>query len=186
MSLPLAKYHFTTAEFERMGKVGIFAKDARLELIEGEIIEMSPIGSRHAACVKFLSRFLNRTLGDEALVSTQDPIRINDFSEPQPEVALLRLRDDFYKDAHPTPADVLLVVEVADTTVEYDRQIKAPLYAKAGIAEYWLVNLPDEQIEIYARPENGAYQLVTHARRPDAAESHSLASLSVSVAEVIG
>jgi Uma2 family endonuclease len=187
MSLSLARhYYFTAAEFESMGEAGILRKDARLELIEGEIVEMSPIGSRHAACVKFLSRFLNRAVGDEFIVSTQDPIRLNDFSEPQPDVALLRLRDDFYKNAHPTPADVLLVIEVADTSVEYDRQVKASLYAKAGIAEYWLVNLPDEQIEIYARPENGAYQLVTHARGPDAAESHSLASLSVSVAEVIG
>ncbi|MDQ1610172.1 MAG: hypothetical protein QOG00_103, partial [Pyrinomonadaceae bacterium] len=111
MSLPeISKYYFSVAEFERMGEAGVFTKDARLELIEGEIIEMSPIGSRHAACVKFLNRFLNRTVGDIALISTQDPIRLNDFSEPQPDLALLRLRDDFYRDALPTPADVLLVI----------------------------------------------------------------------------
>ncbi|HKP73045.1 MAG TPA: Uma2 family endonuclease, partial [Pyrinomonadaceae bacterium] len=88
MSLPISRYYFTVAEFERMGQAGVFTKDARLELIEGEIIEMSPIGSRHAACVRFLSRFLDRTVGDIALVSIQNPIRLNDFSEPQPDVAL--------------------------------------------------------------------------------------------------
>ena len=186
MSLQIAKHHFTANDFERMGEAGIFNRDARLELIEGDVIDMPPIRSHHAACVNILSRLLDRAVGDEVLVSIQDPIRINDFSEPQPEVALLRLRDDFYKDAHPTPADVLLVVEVADTTVEYDRQIKAPLYAKAGIAEYWLVNLPDEQIEIYAEPENGEYKHVRHARRPGAAESRSMAKLSLSVSDVLG
>lgn len=125
MSLPISRYYFTVAEFERMGQAGILTKDARLELIEGEIIEMSPVGSRHAACVNFLSRFLNRAVGDIALVSAQNPIRLSDFSEPQPDVALLRLRDDFYRAAHPTPAETLLIIEVADTTLEYDRQVKA-------------------------------------------------------------
>ena len=132
MSLQIARHCFTVAEFERMGEAGVFPYGARLELIEGEIVEMSPIGSRHAACVKFLSRFMNRAVGDIALVSTQDPIQLDEFSEPQPDVALLRLRDDFYRGAHPTPADVFLIIEVADTTVEYDRLVKVPLYAKAG------------------------------------------------------
>ncbi|HEY0077518.1 MAG TPA: Uma2 family endonuclease [Pyrinomonadaceae bacterium] len=186
MSLQIAKHHFTATEFERMGEAGILAEDARLELIEGEIIELSPISSHHAACVMFLNRFLNRAVGDETIVSVHNPIKLDDFSEPQPDVALLRLRDDFYRDGHPTPADVLLVVEVADTTVEYDRRVKAPLYAKAGIAEYWLVNLPDEQLEIYSDPENGEYARAEHVRRPDAAQSRSLPKLSVSVSDVLG
>ncbi|HYP00287.1 MAG TPA: Uma2 family endonuclease, partial [Pyrinomonadaceae bacterium] len=135
MSLPeISRYYFSIAEFERMGEAGVFTKDARLELIEGEINEKSPVSSRHAGCVKFLSRFLNQTVGDIALVSTQNPIRLNDFSEPEPDLALLRLRDDFYRNAHPAPADVFLIIEVADTTLAYDRQVKAPLYAKAGVA----------------------------------------------------
>jgi Uma2 family endonuclease len=187
MSLPeISRYYFTVAEFERMGEAGVFTKDARLELIEGEIIEMSPIGSRHAACVKFLSRFLNRTVGDIALVSTQDPIRLNDFSEPEPDLALLRLRDDFYRDAHPTPADVLLIIEVADTTLAYDRQVKVPLYAKAGVAETWIVNLTDEQIEVYAEPASGAYQTVVHFRHSEEARAHTIANLAVGVADVLG
>jgi Uma2 family endonuclease len=187
MSLPeISRYYFTVAEFERMGEAGVFTKDARLELIEGEIIEMSPIGSRHAACVKFLSRFLNRTVGDIALVSTQDPIRLNDFSEPEPDLALLRLRDDFYRDAHPTPADVLLIIEVADTTLAYDRQVKVPLYAKAGVAETWVVNLTDEQIEVYAEPADDTYQTIVNFRRGETARAHTISNLAVNVADVLG
>jgi Uma2 family endonuclease len=186
MSLPISKYYFSAAEFERMGEAGVFTKDARLELIEGEIIEMSPIGSRHAACVKFLGRFLNRTVGDIALVSTQDPIRLNDFSEPEPDLALLRLRDDFYRDAHPTPADVLLIIEVADTTLAYDRQVKVPLYARAGIGETWVVNLTEERIEIYSGLAEGAYQTIVNFGRGDEARSHTIAGLAVGVADVLG
>src|ERR1043165_4040767 len=152
MSLQIARHFFTVAEFERMGEAGIFARDARLELLEGEIVEMSPIGSSHAGCVKFLGRFLHTSVSDRALVSTQNPIKLDDYSEPQPDVALLRLRDDFYRHAHPKLVDVLLVIEVADTTVDYDRLVKVPLYAKAGIREVWLVNLPEEKIELYAEP----------------------------------
>jgi Uma2 family endonuclease len=187
MSLPeISRYYFTVAEFERMGEAGVFTKNARLELIEGEIIEMSPIGSRHAACVKFLSRFLNRTVGEIALVSTQDPIRLNDFSEPEPDLALLRLRDDFYRDAHPTPADVLLIIEVADTTLAYDRQVKAPLYAKAGVAEVWIVNLTDEQIEVYTEPAGGTYQTVSNFLRGEEVRALTIANLAVGVGDVLG
>jgi Uma2 family endonuclease len=186
MSLPISKYYFSVAEFERMGEAGVFTRDARLELIEGEIIEISPIGSRHAACVKFLSRFLNRTVGDIALVSTQDPIRLNDFSEPEPDLALLRLRDDFYRDAHPVPADVLLIIEVADTTLAYDRQVKTPLYAKAGIAEVWIVNLTEEQVEIYTGLANGTYQRIVNFRRGEEARAQTIAGLAVGVADLLG
>ena len=186
MSLPISKYYFTVAEYERMGEAGVFHQDARLELIEGEIIEMSPIGSRHAACVNFLSRFLNQAVGDIALVSIQNPLRLNDFSEPQPDLALLQLRDDFYRGAHPTPADVLLIIEVADTTLEYDRQVKVPLYVKAGVAETWIVNLAEEQIEIYARLSGSAYQTIGHFRRGEQARAHTIHDLTVSVADVLG
>lgn len=183
--MQVAKHCFTVAEFERMGEAGIFREDSRLELIEGEIVEMSPIGSHHAACVNFLSRFLNRAVGDVALVSTQNPIQLDDFSEPQPDVALLRLSDDFYRHAHPTPADVLLVIEVADTTVEYDRLVKVPLYAKAGIKEVWLINLPAERIEIYADLVSGAYQTIEEVKPGEEAHAHSMAGLVVSASAVL-
>jgi Uma2 family endonuclease len=185
MSLQIAKHCFTVAEFERMGEAGIFPTDARLELIEGEIVEMSPIGSRHAACVDLLARLLRGQVEDFAIMRVQSPIQLDDFSEPQPDVALLRLRDDFYRHAHPTPADVLLVIEVADTTVEYDRLVKVPLYAKAGIREVWLVNLPAGRIEIYAEPEGGAYQVSREVERGEEAQSHGIAGLVVSAAAVL-
>jgi Uma2 family endonuclease len=156
MSQQPDKHWITVDEYERLGQAGIFHPDSRLELLEGEIYEISPIGSHHAACVSYLSNLLTRQLGDKLIIRTQDPVRLNDFSEPQPDVALVRWRDDFYRHAHPQPADVLLVIEVADTTVESDRCYKIPLYAKAGIVEAWLVSLPTEQIEIYAEPAGGA------------------------------
>lgn len=186
MSAEIARYSFTAEEFERMGEVGIFRQGARLELIEGEIVEMSPIGSLHAACVKFLTGLLYRLFGDTLVVGVQDPIRLNDFSEPQPDVTLLRWRDDYYREAHPTPADVLLVIEVADTTVVADRKIKVPLYARAGIAEAWLVNIPEAQIEIYSNPTGGVYQRTEVFGRGEEARSHTFESLVVSVNELLG
>jgi Uma2 family endonuclease len=129
---------------------------------------------------------LNRTVSDIALVSTQDPIRLNDFSEPEPDIALLRLRDELYRDAHPTPADVLLIIEVADTTLAYDRQVKMPLYAKAGIAESWIINLTEEQIEVYAGLDDSTYQTIVNFRRGEEARSHTISNLVVSIADVLG
>ncbi|HEX6183547.1 MAG TPA: Uma2 family endonuclease [Pyrinomonadaceae bacterium] len=186
MSAEIARYSFTAEEFERMGEAGIFRQDARLELIEGEIYEMSPIGSPHAACVNFLSRLLNRLFGDNHIVATQNPVRLNDISEPQPDICLLRWRDDFYRESHPGPADVLLVIEVADTTVVKDKTIKIPLYARAGVPETWLVNIPEGQIEIYSDPSGGAYQHAEVFGRGAEARSHTVEGLAVKVGELLG
>jgi Uma2 family endonuclease len=157
MSVRIAKHWFTVAEYNRMGEAGIFSEEDRVELVEGEVIERSPIGKRHAACVKRLSALLHRRFGQTAIVSVQDPIQLNDFSEPQPDIVLLNPRDDFYEQSLPMPPDVLLLIEVAETTVQYDRLVKVPLYARASIPEVWLVNLPEEQIELYTEPISGAY-----------------------------
>jgi Uma2 family endonuclease len=186
MSRQLAKRWITVDEYERMGKAGIFHPDDRLELLEGEIYEMSPIGSPHAACVDFLITLLTEFARRRFIVRGQNPIHLNDFSEPQPDIALLRWRDDFYKYGHPMPADVLLVIEVADSTVESDRSYKMPLYAKAGISEAWLVNLPDEKIELYAEPADGAYQFARDFKRGEDVRAHSIADLFVPVADVLG
>jgi Uma2 family endonuclease len=186
MSVEIARHFFTVDEFERMGAADIFHPDDRLELIEGEIVEMSPIGSSHAACVDALALLFNETARRRFLVRIQSPIRLDDFSEPQPDVALLRWRDDFYRHAHPTPADVLLVVEVADTTVETDRQVKIPLYARAGIPEVWLVNIPGERIEVYSDPEDETYRQVRRFGRGRRARSQSLEGFAVGVGEILG
>jgi Uma2 family endonuclease len=147
---------------------------------------MSPIGNAHAACVKFLTALLFRLFGDTYVVGVQDPIRPNDFSEPQPDVTLLRRRDDYYREGHPTPADVLLVIEVADTTVVKDRAVKIPLYARAGIPEAWLVNIPEEQVEIYSDPADGAYRRAEVFARGAEARSHTVEGLALNVSQLLG
>lgn len=186
MSVQIAKHWFTVAEYDRMGEAGILTEDDRVELVEGEIIEMSPIGERHAACVDRLAELFSEQLQRRVIVRVQNPIQLGSFSEPQPDIALLKRRDDFYRRAHPTADDVLLVVEVADTTIEYDRQIKVPLYARAGIAEVWIVNLVDEQIEIYAQPVSDAYQNKREARRGETINSPSAFDVTLSVEDILG
>ena len=185
MSLQIAKHAFTVSEFNRMAEMAILSEDDRVELIDGEIIEMSPIGKRHAACVDRLTRLLAR-MGDKLIVRVQGPIQLDDYSEPQPDLTLLRLREDFYAGALPRPADVLLVIEVADTTVEYDRIVKLPAYARSGIPETWLANLPAERVEMYAEPVNGAYTVIKHATRGEMIQSSSVPELLLRVEDVLG
>lgn len=141
MALRHVNYRFTVDDYNRMAETGILKEDARVELIEGEIKMMSPIGSRHASTVDRSDRALKRLLGDSYIVRVQGPILLDDYSEPQLDLAVLHFRDDFYAGGHPTPADVLLVIEVADSTLQEDRKVKMPLYARAGIPEAWLVDL---------------------------------------------
>jgi len=185
MALEIAKHVFTVTDFERMAETGILSENDRVELIEGEIIEMSPIGKRHAACVDRFVRLLSR-LDDRVILRVQGPIQLDDYSEPQPDLALLRPRDDFYSGSLPRPADVLLVIEVADTTLQYDRFMKLPAYARAGIPEAWLANLPADRIEMYAEPVDGAYTVTKHATRGEVIQSSSIDELRLSVDDILG
>ena len=186
MSVQIAKRYFNVAEYYRMGEAGILSEDDRVELIEGEIIEMSPIGSRHSACVNRLNMLLHRQTGQDVIVSVQNPIRLDDYSEPQPDVALIRAREDFYAERHPTASDVLIVIEVADTSVEYDRDVKVPLYARAGIPEIWLVDLPDDSIETYAGLHDGAYSEFRRAKRGESIVSWTIPALTLGVDTILG
>jgi len=185
-SVEVNRRSFTVGEYERMGQFGIFSEDARVELVCGEIIDMSPIGERHASCVAILARFITLRLRLSALVWTQNPIVLDDYSEPQPDLAILRPRVDDYRTSKPAPADVLVVVEVSDTTLEYDRKVKVPLYARAGIPETWVVNLPEERIEVYSDPAGGEYQTFRSYKRGRRLQSHTLAPLCLSVSKVLG
>jgi Uma2 family endonuclease len=151
------RHTFTVRDYYRMAEAGILPADARVELIEGEIIDMPPIGSRHAGTVTHLSTILQNALDNGAIVQVQSPVRLSEYSEPVPDIALLRPRADFYKSAHPSPRDVLLIIEVADTTRRYDQTIKAPLYARHGIFEYWIVDIGQRQLERYREPHDLAY-----------------------------
>src|SRR5882724_10132038 len=186
MSVQYQKRYFNVDEYYRMAEVGLLSEDDRVELIEGEIIEMSPIGSTHGGTVKRSSNFLNRKLGDVVIVSVQDPIRLDDFSEPQPDLALLKPRKDFYSKAHPAPEDVLVVIEVADTSVNYDRNVKLPLYARAGIPEAWLMVLRKDIIEVHSQPKNGKYQKVQRLKRGKTLTSPTIRGLSFRVENLLG
>jgi Uma2 family endonuclease len=150
-------YVFTVAEYEAMGAAGVFPDGKRLELLDGAIVEMTPIGSPHASTVTRLNRRLTTGLGDRAVVSVQNPVVLSDLSEPQPDLAVLRPQAGFYASGHPHPADALLVIEVADTTGRWDRTVKRPLYAAAGIAEVWIVDLVAKVVEVAVDPQPDGY-----------------------------
>jgi Uma2 family endonuclease len=185
MAVEVSKRLFNVAEYYRMADAGILSEDDRVELIEGEIVEMSPIGVRHQACVDRLTRLLHLRVGRIAIIRVQGPIRLGEYSEPQPDLALLRLRNDHYTQGHPMPADVLLVIEVAETTREYDRNVKIPLYAQAGIPEAWLVDIPEGVIYVYWQPSQGAYQQVRRFQRGETLTSPTLPRLTLNVDDIL-
>ncbi len=158
MSAQPQRHPFSVDEYARMAEAGILAEGDRVELIEGDIVHMPPVGSQHAAPVKRLNHFLGRQVGNRALLSVQDPIRLDDFSEPEPDIALLRPRDDFYAAAHPGPDDVLLLVEVSDSSASFDRGVKLPLYASHGIREVWIVDVGSRAIEVCRNPRGREYR----------------------------
>jgi Uma2 family endonuclease len=157
MALEIARYHFTVSDYARMRETGILAEDDRVELIDGEVRVMSPIGPLHAAIVKRLNILLMKCAPSNVIISVQDPIQLNDNSEPQPDLAIVVYRSDFYADAHPAAKDVLMVIEVSDSTLDYDRDEKVPRYAAALIAEAWIVDLQHQTIERYTQPRHGKY-----------------------------
>ena len=152
---------FTVDEYYRMGEAGIFGEDDRVELLDGQIYVMSPIGSEHAACVRRLNRLFQTRAGKRALVSIQSPIRLGDNSEPEPDLALLHPREDDYATRHPRPKDVFLLVEVAETFLSFDQEVKRPLYAEAGIPEYWIVDLKTPAVHVYRDPAGDTYRTHT-------------------------
>jgi Uma2 family endonuclease len=159
-AISLATRRWTAAEYHQMGEAGILAPDERVELLDGEIIQMTPIGPAHASIVNLLDRRLQAVVQDRAIVSTQNPILLDSHSEPQPDIALLRLCEDWYRQALPTTKDILLVIEVADSSVEYDRKEKIPQYARHAIADVWLVDVSQESLTIFSKPTLGSYASV--------------------------
>jgi Uma2 family endonuclease len=153
----VSRHRLTVADFRRMGEVGILGPDDRVELIAGEIIDMSPIRSLHAALGRAIATALTHHIREQALLAIQDPLALDDTSQPQPDLAILRPRADFYAAAHPGPADVLLVIEVADTTLAFDLDVKVPLYAAAGVPEAWVIEAASRRTHVFRRPDGGRY-----------------------------
>jgi Uma2 family endonuclease len=145
------------AEWHRMGEAGIFSPDSRMELIEGEILHLAPIGFNHAGHVARLIHTLAPLIQTKAIINAQNPVQLSDLSEPEPDFLLLHPEPNFYTSRHPTAADVLLLVEVSDSTLRFDRNQKLRLYATHAIPEYWIVNLIDNCLEVYRQPQDGDY-----------------------------
>ncbi len=184
MALPMPHHRFSITEYERMVEVGILTEDDRVELINGEIIAMSPIGPRHVDSVGILSRLLTFAVPSDVLVLVQSPVRLPDTTEPEPDIALVRFAR--YRRALPEPNDVFALIEVSDTTRDYDRNTKLPLYAAAGIPEAWLVDIAADRIERHTEPAADGYQLIRYFGRGTLVESVAVPTLAIPVDEILG
>jgi Uma2 family endonuclease len=184
METAVQRHKFTVDEYHWMGRVGILCADARVELIEGEIIDMTPIGGRHAWCVNLLTRILVTLLGDRAFVNVQNPIRLSEDSEPQPDLAVLKLEARRRIDV-PHASDVLLVIEAADSSLAHDRRTKLPLYARAGIPEAWIVDLTRDRVEVYRDPGGDGYASRTVYERAGAVSLLAFPDITIRCEEIL-
>lgn len=182
----VSRRRFTVHEYHRMAEAGILHEDDRVELIDGEVVEMSPIGGRHAKCVTELTRLLAPLISDQVLLSVQNPIRIGEYYEPQPDVTVLRPSERYRAGELPEPQDVLVLIEVSDTSLPHDRTVKLPLYARAGIPEVFIVDLVSDTIERHTEPTGNGYRLTARARRGETLESVALGALVLSADAVLG
>jgi Uma2 family endonuclease len=185
----VTRRHFTVDEYYRMAGAGVLSEDDRVELIEGEIVEMVPIGSSHQSCVNRLTRLLVEFAGRNYVVSVQGPVRLDEFNEPQPDLALLRAREDFYAGEHPGPEDVLLLVEVSESSLAYDRNVKLPLYARFSIPEIWIVDPDAGTVEIHTDPNPslpGGYATVRRVGRDGELRSEVVEDLTLPARAILG
>lgn len=176
---------FTVDEYYAMVEAGVLAEDDRVELLDGLVVNMAPIGSRHGGCVNIYTRLLSRLVGDRAILQVQNPIHLGDDSEPQPDLALLRDRPDFYSASHAEAVDVLLLIEVADTSLDYDRDEKLPRYARAGIPEVWLTVLPEGVVEAHTEPTENGYRVTRRLRAGDMLRPGCFEDIEIPVETII-
>ncbi len=178
------RHRITVDEYHRMAEVGLLAPDARVELIEGEIIDMAPIGKTHTSVVDQLNRLFVRAVGDDAIVRVQGSVRLSQITEPEPDVVLLKPRPDFYRSEFALGTDSLLVIEVSDTTLRYDRDVKVPLYARHDVPEVWIVDVQSDELLVYGSPSDGAYARHTSATRPATMLVTALPGVTVDLSSV--
>ena len=185
MSVTAVLHRFSVDDFHKMGEAGIFCEDDRVELIEGEIVDMSPIGNRHKSAVGRLDRLFQRSLPDNVVIQIQNPVRLGDESEPQPDVALLRWRDDFYAGVDTLPGDVYLLVEVAESSLAFDRGEKARVYAQNAISEYWVVDLEAKAIIVHRESGPQGYASVTTITGQETVSPLAFSEFAISAADII-
>lgn len=186
MATQLERWRFSVEEYHRMGEVGILQEDDRVELIDGEIVRMSAVGEPHFLTVNRCNMLLVPLVRDFAVVSVQGPVQLSPYREPEPDVVLIRAIDGVPPRRLPTPEDVLLLIEVSDTTLSYDRNVKLPMYAEAGIPEVLIVNLNGGVIEQFAEPADGAYSLVRQYQRSETIEAVAVPGLALAVDAILG
>jgi Uma2 family endonuclease len=182
--LEVRPHLFTVDEYHRMGEAGILCENDRVELIEGKLVDMPPIGSPHAGKVNRFNMLLSKVLGDKAILALQNPVRLGKRSEPQPDITILRPRSDFYEKSHPQPKDVLLLIEVADTTTRFDREVKIPLYAAYGIPEVWLIDLRSKRVEVYLQPSKNGYRQRLRPENDERLALSLLPDVSIAIADL--
>jgi Uma2 family endonuclease len=185
MEVEIERHRFGLAEYHAMIEYGILTERDRVELIAGEILEKMTIGDRHIGCVNALTHFFSKLLGDRAVVAVQQPVAIPPNSEPEPDISLLRPRKDFYGKGRPYPKDVLLLVEVADSSLRFDRLVKLPIYAKAGIVEVWIVDVVGKTVQTYSDPTESGYSLVRIARGDDALSPSAFPDVTFTASEIL-
>ncbi|MDE2785339.1 MAG: Uma2 family endonuclease [Chloroflexota bacterium] len=177
---------FTVAEYYAMADIGILSENDRVELLDGDVIVMPPIGDWHAASVKLFNNTILPSLQGRAIVAVQDPVRLGDDSQPQPDIMLLQWRDDFYRNGHPAPGDVLLLIEVADSSVEFDRTVKLTAYARAEIPELWIVARAERRIEAYTEPAGNEYATVRYFGPGETVAPQAFPDITMAVDRIIG
>ena len=177
---------FTVQEYHKMIDAGVFSGTPNFELIEGEIVKKMVQGDYHISCVNRLTRLFSLNTSDEFILSVQNAVIISNISEPEPDIALLKFREDFYASGKAEAEDVFLLVEVSDSTLKYDREVKARLYAEAGIEEVWIVNLPRKVLEVYTEPKNGKYKTVKKHNKTKSVSPKSLPKIKLRVSDIIG
>lgn len=180
-----AAHRFTVEDYHRMAETGVIKPDARVELLEGEIVDMMPTGPFHGGTVKKLNRLFSSASKGRWIVAVQDPIRLGPHSEPQPDLMLLKPSPDDYTSRHPTAEDVFLLIEVADSTVQYDCNAKLPAYGRAGVPEVWLINLPEQTIEVYREPHFSGYSSVTKLRAGETARTQVFPDVSIEIGSLL-
>jgi Uma2 family endonuclease len=168
MAIETSKRLFTVRDYHQMANAGILSEDDRVELIRGEVVRMSPIGPRHNAAVRRATHALVKIVDNRAIVSVQGSIQLDEYDEPQPDIVLLRPRDDFYASRHANPADTLLIVEMADSSLEYDQTVKMSLYAETGVPEYWIANIQNDRLLVFQDPHENTYRVIRELQRGDA------------------
>jgi Uma2 family endonuclease len=186
MSAEVIKKRFTVDEYHRMVEAEVIGPKDRVELVDGEVIEMSPIGHRHRVRVIRTTTLFFRAFGDQAIVSSQNSLQLNDWTEPQPDLVVLKPRPDFYARKKFTPEDVLLVMEISDTSLRYDRNVKVPLFAAAGIPEVWIEDAKKDVLYVYRDPRADGYAVSSELQRRDSVSPIAFPSIRFSIDNLVG